>query len=399
MLNSTLFGGTSSDYGSSIAVDAAGNVYVAGIATSHDIPTTNAVQSAHGGLADIFVAKIDLSLGRLVYSTYLGGRGIEGASSIAVDPTGNLYLTGLTSSPEFRTVKPLQPNHGGGLFDAFVTKLDHSGSQVVYSTFLGGSGEDRAFRIAVDAAGNAYVTGDTDSTDFRVMNAVQSANGGSADAFAAKLNPSGTQLVYSTYLGGSGIDGGTSIAVDPAGSALVAGFTASTDFRLVNPIQPASGGGYDGFIAKISATGSALEYSTSLGGSGTDSAFGVAANSSSAYVMGVTDSTSFPTAAPFQAVNGGGAADIFIARIMTGPRINGALIDGKKLIVTGSGFDQGAKVLVDGQEQKTRNDDQNPSGVLIANKAGKKIKPGRTVTLQVRNSDGALSNELRFSRP
>ncbi len=400
ILNSTLFGGSTSDYGSSIAVDPAGNIYAAGIATSSDLPMANAIQSTHGGLVDMFAAKIDPSGSRLIYSTYLGGIGIEGASSIAVDPAGNLYLTGLTSSPNFRTVNALQSAHGGGLFDAFVTKLNPSGTQIIYSTYLGGGGEDRAFRIAVDSSGSAYVTGDTDSTNFPLANAAQPLKGGSADAFVAKLNPSGNQLVYSTYLGGSGIDGGTAIALDSSGSAYVTGFTASTNFPTANPIQQVFGGAYDGFISKLSSSGSALEYSTYLGGSGIDSGFGIAVDASrNAYVMGVTDSANFSVANAFQATYGGGTADLFIAKIRSGPTITNAMVDGKSLLVFGSGFDSGAKILVDGQAQKSANDDQNSAGALIGKKAGKKIKRGETATLQVRNSDGTLSNEFRFTRP
>jgi hypothetical protein len=400
ILNSTLFGGTIGDYASSIAVDAAGSVYVAGIATSPDLPMAGAIQPQTGGLVDAYVVKIDPSGNRLVYSTYLGGLGIEGASSIAVDSAGNVYLTGLTSSPNFRTVNALQAAHGGGLFDAFVAKLNPSGTQLVYSTYLGGSGDDRAFRIAVDTAGSAYVVGDTNSTNFPVANAAQRANGGSADAFVAKLNPSGSKLVYSTYLGGSGIDGGTAIAVDAAGSAYVAGFTASTNFPVANPIQATFGGSYDGFVARLSTSGSALDYSTYLGGNGVDSAFGVASDSAgSVYVMGVTASTNFPVANAFQKTNAGGTADLFIAKISSGPALTDAMISGKNLLVFGSGFDAGAKILLSGEQQKTRNDDVNPTGALFGKKVGKKITPDETVTLQVRNSDGALSNELRFTRP
>ncbi len=397
---STHLGGSSSDYASSIAVDPAGNIYVAGIATSPNFPVTNAIQSSHSGLVDMFAAKIDPSGNRLLYSTYLGGAGIEGASSIAVDSAGNLYLTGLTSSGDFRTVNPLQASHGGGLFDAFVAKLNTSGTQIIYSTYLGGGGEDRAFRIAVDSGGSAYVTGDTDSTNFPITNGAQQVNGGSSDAFAAKLNPSGNQLIYSTYLGGSGIDGGTALAVNSSGNAYVAGFTASTNFPTINPIQQSLGGGYDGFVAKLSSSGSMLEYSTYIGGSGIDSGFGIAADASgNAYVMGVSDSTNFPTATPFQSANGGGTADLFIAKIRTGPTITAAMIQGKKLFVSGGGFDDGAKIRLNGEQQKTANDEQSPATMLVAKKAGKKIERGQTVTLQVRNSEGSLSNELGFTRP
>jgi beta-propeller repeat-containing protein/IPT/TIG domain-containing protein len=396
---STLLGGSVSDYGSSIAVDSAGNVYVAGIATSPNFPIANALQQTPGGLVDAYAAKFDPAGSRLLYSTYLGGAGIDGASSIAVDAGGNAYLTGVTSSPDFRTVNPLQASHGGGLFDAFVVKLNPSGSTISYATYLGGSGEDRGLRIALDSTGSAYATGDTDSPNFPMANATQPSKGGSADAFVAKLSPSGNQLAYSTYLGGSGLDGGTAIAVDAAGAAYVTGFTASPNFPMVSPLQQVFGGGYDGFIAKLSSTGTALDYSTYLGGSGIDSVFGVAADLTGAYVMGVTDSVNFPNASPMQPVFGGGTADVFVAKIKSsGLSISRAEIQGKNLLIFGSGFDAGAKILLNGEQQKTRNDDVNPTGALFGKKVAKKITPGETITLQVRNSDGALSNEFRFTR-
>jgi hypothetical protein len=398
IINSTLMGGSTGDFGSSIAVDSAGNIYVAGIVTSPDFPMANALQPAFGGSTDVYAAKIAPTGDRLLYSTYLGGAGIEGASSITVDSSGNIYLTGLTSSTEFRAVNALQSVHGGGLFDSFVAKLNASGNEIIYSTFLGGTGEDRAFRVATDSAGNAYITGDTDSTNFPVLNAAQQSNRGSTDAFAAKIGPTGN-LLFSTYLGGSGLDGGTAIAVDAAGSIYVTGFTASSDFPAVNPLQQNFKGRFDGFIAKLKSSGSTLDYSTYFGGSGIDSVFGAAAGVAGIYVMGVTDSTDFPLLNPLQPSYAGGASDLFIASIKSGPVITDAMVEGKKLIVSGSGFDSRAKILINGDEQKTVNDEQNPTGRLIAKKAGKKIKRGESVMLQVRNSDGTLSSEFSFSRP
>ncbi|HEU4388932.1 MAG TPA: SBBP repeat-containing protein, partial [Blastocatellia bacterium] len=398
LLSSTLLGGSVNDYGSSIAVDNSGSIYVAGIATSSDFPTANPIQPSIGGFADLYVAKLDPSVNRLVYSTFLGASGIEGASSIAVDQSGSVYVTGLTSSTGFRTVNAVQARHGGGFFDAFVTRLNPSGSQIVYSTYLGGAGQDRAFKIAVDSTGSAYVTGDTDSIDFPVANAIQRTFGGASDAFAAKLGPSGNQLVYSTYLGGSGIDGGTAISVDSAGNASVAGFTASTNFPTASALQPGLSGAYDGFVAEMNTSGAAMNYSTYLGGSGVDSTFGVASNGN-ACVVGVTDSTNFPVVNALQPANRGGTGDLFIAKITAGPAISNAAFSGKNLIVTGSGFDRGATILVNGQPQRTRNDDQNPATILIGKKFTSLIAPGQTVTLQVRNSDGLLSSQFRFTRP
>jgi hypothetical protein len=259
-------------------------------------------------------------------------------------------------------------------------------------------------RIAVDSAGNAYASGDTDSADFPVVAGVQPTYAGGADAFVAKLNPSGDQFVYSTYLGGTGLDGSTAIAVAPDGSVLVSGFTNSRDFRTVDPVQRSFGGGeFDAFIASFNASGTTLEYATYLGGTGLDSGFGIAVNAvGNAYLMGMTDSTDFPTASPMQRSNGGGSSDLFIARIgggvSTGPRIDGASLRGKQLVVDGAGFESRAKILLNGVAQKTASDDQNPAARLIAKKGGKKISRGETVAIQVRNPDGTLSNELSFTR-
>jgi hypothetical protein len=367
-----------------------------------NFPVVNALQPSQGGEADIYIAKLDQAGTQLLFSTYLGGAGNDGATSIALDSAGNVLLTGVTSSQNFRTMNPLQAAHGGGLFDAFVAKVNSSGTQLIYSTYLGGSGEDRAFRIAADTAGSAYVTGDTDSTDFPAANALQRNIGGSSDAFTLKLGPQGTELIYSTYLGGSGIDGGTAVAVAPSGDVYVTGFTASTDFPTENPLQQSHGGGsFDGFITKLNPSGAALDYSTYIGGSDIDAGFAIAVDSSgNTYVMGQTASVNFPTASPFQPSYGGGASDLFVARITSAsaPHIKDASVSGKKLFVIGNGFDSGARILLNGETQKTRNDEQDPAAMLIAKKSGKRIAPGQTVTLQVRNSDGTLSNPFSFTR-
>ena len=254
LVYSTYLGGTGSDDGKSIAIDSGGNVYLAGITTSTDFPTMNPIQSSnHSGLADAFIAKINASGSALVYSTYLGGSGDDEAKGIAVDNTGNAYVTGDTSSTNFPTLNPLQSSYGGGAFDAFITTVNASGSALVYSTYLGGSSDDYGTGIAVDGSGNAYLTGDTTSTDFPVTNALQTTHGGSDDAFVTEINAAGSALVYSTYLGGSGSDIGKGIAVDSSGNAYLTGYTLSTNFPTVNPIQPSSGGFYDAIVVKIKA--------------------------------------------------------------------------------------------------------------------------------------------------
>ncbi|MBS1786939.1 MAG: SBBP repeat-containing protein [Acidobacteria bacterium] len=242
---STYLGGSLDDEGRAIAVDAAGNAYVTGGTSSANFPTANALDATNTARErSAFVSKLNAAGTALIYSTYLGGNSSDEGYGIAVDAGGNAYVTGVTRSSDFPLKNPLQSAPGGG-DDAFVVKLNPAGSALVYASFLGGSEEDGGQGIAVDAAGNAYLTGYTRSTNFPTANPLQANNagGGNRDAFITKLNPAGTALVYSTYLGGSSGDEGRGIAVDAAGNAHVAGQTFSTNFRTVNPLQPAMGGG------------------------------------------------------------------------------------------------------------------------------------------------------------
>ncbi len=323
LVYSTYLGGNSEDFGRGIAVDGSGNAYVVGYTLSSNFPTANALQPANGGNSDAFVAKLNATGSALLYSTYLGGNDGEVGFDIKVDDFGNAYVTGQTSSINFPTANALQPTFGGGYSDAFVAKLNASGSSLLYSTYLGGNDFDFGSGIAVDDAGNAYMTGRTSSINFPTANALQPTfGGGNSDAFVAKLNATGSALLYSTYLGGSFDDGGSGIAVDVSGNAYVIGTTFSSNFPMTGPLQPTFGGGNsDAFVAKLNATGSALLYSTYLGGSGDDSGSGIAVDASGNYYMtGGTTSTNFPTANALQPVNGSGGSlgflyDAFITKL------------------------------------------------------------------------------------
>jgi Bacterial Ig-like domain (group 3)/Beta-propeller repeat len=272
-----------------------------------------------GGYYDAFVTKLNPTGSALVYSTYLGGSSIEAGRGIAVDSSGNAYVIGNTGSTDFPTKNPLQPVWGGDYDDAFVTKLNPTGSALVYSTYLGGSSGDEGNGIAVDSSGNAYVTGYTGSADFPTKNPLQPANAGGEDAFVSKINAAGSALVYSTYLGGTGgTDVGNGIAVDSSRNAYVTGYTDSTDFPTMNPLQAANGGnGYsDAFVAKINPTGSALVYSTYLGGSSQDFGNGIAVDSAgNAYVTGTTSSTDFPTTTNAVQPAGDDNLDAFVTKL------------------------------------------------------------------------------------
>ena len=247
------------------------------------------------------------------YSTYLGGNGIDGASSIAVDATGSTYITGSTSAPDFPTVGPFQTDRSGG--DAFVTKLNPAGNAIVYSTYLGGitNGTDTAHAIAIDAAGAAYVTGTTSSTDFPLVNPVE-ANSSGDDAFLTKLSPAGNSLVYSTYLGGLQGDAAFGVAVDTAGVAWIAGVSDSTDFNTVNPIDTSTPGPHL-FISRFSALG-ALTFSTKLGGTSYEKEPTVAVDpSGAAYVTGTTGSVDFDTVNPYEVDSGDHDEDAFVTKL------------------------------------------------------------------------------------
>jgi hypothetical protein len=329
LVYSTYLGGSFSDVSIGIAVDAAGDAYVTGQTQSPDFPTQNPLQPAIGGgdcggipCNDAFVTKLNAAGSALVYSTYLGGSGDDYCWwGITVDPAASAYVTGYTVSPDFPTQNPLQPALGGPFGgDAFVAKLNPAGSALLYSTYLGGSGDEVSNSIEVGPTGSTYVTGVTDSFDLPTKNPLQPALSGETDAFVAKLNPAGTTLVYSTYLGGSSFDGGLSIAVDSAGNAYVTGSAQSTDFPTQKPVQPALSGEADAFVTKLNATGSALVYSTYLGGSGGDIGLGIVADTSgNAYLTGYTDSTDFPTQNPVEPAFGGGVFDAFVAKIESAP--------------------------------------------------------------------------------
>jgi hypothetical protein len=288
---STYLGGSGTDEGQAIAVDAAGDAYVTGYTSSTNFPTAaGAFQTSYGGgAADAFVAKLNPTGTALVYSTYLGGTGNDYGQGIAVDAAGDAYVTGLTASANFPTTPgAYQRSFGGGSgYDAFVTQLNPTGTALVYSTYLGGSNHDYGDGIAVDAAGNAYVTGGTSSANFPTTAGALRTSYGAVygNAFVTKLNPTGTALVYSTYLGGTSNDYGNGIAVDASGDAYVTGHTDSTDFPITpGAYQTAFG---NAFMAKLNPTGTALVYSTYLGGSGDDQGHGIAVDADgNAYVTG-----------------------------------------------------------------------------------------------------------------
>src|SRR5690606_29611503 len=227
---STFLGGGSNDQGTSIAADSVGNVYVTGATQSTEFPTTpGTVDTSHNGNYDVFVTKLNAAGTALIYSTFIGGSGSDIAYDIAVDASGNAFITGSTVSQSYPTTTgAYDTTFNGGTFDVFVTKLNATGSALVYSTFIGGSDDDTGLSIAIDPSGNAYVTGYTvdDVTDFpTTTGAYDTLHNGGSDVFVSKLDAAGAILTYSTFLGGNNDENGLGIAVDASGNAFVAGFT------------------------------------------------------------------------------------------------------------------------------------------------------------------------------
>ncbi|MEG3839353.1 SBBP repeat-containing protein, partial [Microcoleus sp. herbarium14] len=359
----TFFGASGSSLGNGIKVDSSGNAYVVGPTYGSFPTTTNAYQPTYGGGLDGFLAKVNPTGSALVYSTYLGGNNIDDAKAIALDNSGNVWVTGNTNSTNF----PGANNDLSiGIFKAFVSRFNVDGA-LTYSTYLGGSGEDKGNDIAVDSSGNAYVVGYTSSTDFPTVSPIQAANGGGAkDAFVTKISANNS-LAYSTYLGGSGEENGDRITVDSAGNAYVTGNTTSTNFPTKNAIQSISGGGQDAFVTKINSSGSTLVDSTYLGGSGNDFGSGIAVDTNGAvYVTGGTASTNFPTANPLQAANGGGASDAFITKIIPGgPQVKIVESGGSTNVAESGTTDTYTVVLTN----------QPTANVAIALNTGTQIKP------------------------
>ncbi len=317
--------GSAEEGGRDITVDGAGQAYVTGVAASYLFPVTGgAFQTIKGGASnDVFVTKLAPNGASLVYSTFLGGASSNYGEGIAVDTAGHAYVTGWTKSTNFpTTTNAFQPTYAGNYSDAFVAKLNPNGTGLVYSSYLGGGqgsvvAQDKGFAIAIDDAGNAYVTGATSSSDFpTTTTSFQPSFAGNGDAFIVKVTPDGSALVYSTFLGSPGTDFGFGIAVDACGQVVVTGSTDSPSFPLKMSLQPTLNGTLDAFVTKVTAKGSKLIYSSLLGGSNQELGYSIALDMfGHAFVIGQTSSSNFPTKNPFQAVFGGGYQDTFVARI------------------------------------------------------------------------------------
>lgn len=299
-----------------LAVDAAGNAYLGGLTNSNKFPVKNAYQATYqGGRNDGYLVKLAPTGKRLLFSTYLGGKGHDAVTGVAVDAAGAVYLTGETDSPNFPLANPIQKKLGGARrLDAFVTKLAPTGKSLVYSTYLGGSDFDRGVGIAVDEAGGAYVTGLTESLNFPLVQPLQAKNRGNNDFYVSKVAPDGRSLSYSTFLGSATFDLPKDIAVGKDGCAVVVGYSGGS-FPVKNAFQSVRKGSRDAVVAKLSATGKALVFSSFLGGVESDIARGVAVRDDGVIaVVGDTESAGFPRKGAVQTARKG-FRDGFVALI------------------------------------------------------------------------------------
>jgi len=353
----TYLGGSADDFVSSVTVDTNGNAFMTGFTDSPDFPTANALYPQISGVinqktkaypGDAFIAQLDASGSNLVYSTYLGGAGLDVANSIALDASGNAYVAGTTTSSNFPTLNPVvfrlagstNPvlNQLAGTNNAFVTELSAGGSNLIFSTYLGGKNYDVAEGVAVDSGGNIYVTGFTLSTNFPTTNALSAALNQNVkdknksvpyDGFVSQLEPGGSHLVYSTYLGGTNNDVAYKIACDTDGNAYVTGFSGSPDFpntttnvlglySMVSSNKNNSGD-VDAFLTKLDPAGAVI-YSAFFGGKKGDISYGVAVDPlGNAFVTGTTFSNDFPTNNTADALRTklSGSSDLFVTGFNT----------------------------------------------------------------------------------
>jgi hypothetical protein len=308
---STYLGGSGDDLGTGAAVDQSGNVYVVGTTSSANFPTVAPALGGRQGTQDAFVTKLNAAGNAVLYSTYLGGAAEDSGQGIAVSSDGVATVTGDTASANFPRFSAAQSTFGG-ITDAFVTRLNADG-QPVYSTYLGGSDADVGNGIAVDEGGNAYVSGVTSSPS--MPGTAANVLSGPSDAFVTKLSTDGSTVSYTRYLGGGDFDVASAVDITSSGEAVVVGFTFSTDFPRVGPIQNNLRGTNDAFVSRVSADGATLQYSTYLGGTGDfDEARGVAVDADgNAYVVGTTYSGDFPVASGFQ-LTAPGSGDAFVTK-------------------------------------------------------------------------------------
>ena len=344
----TYIGGSGDDYANGIAVDGNGGIYVVGSTSSSDFPVVSgSFDTTFNGGSDVFALRLGSGGTTLQYSTFLGGSDQDEGETLAVDTTGQAYVAGYTRSANFPTTAgSLDPTHNGGS-DAFAVRLGVNGNTLDYATYVGGGGDDNAYEMAVDANERVSIAGATASNNFPTTPGAfdTSYNGGSEDAFVIRLNSTGDQLVFGTFLGGAGLDHGVGVAVDDGGRTYITGTTGSSNFpTTTGSFDSTYNGGTDVFIARLNSTASALDYAGFLGGGNQESSFAIAADTvGRATAVGSTRSGDFPvTSTAFDTSYNGGPNDAFVARVSAdGTRLESATFVG------GANSDDGYTIALD----------------------------------------------------
>ena len=409
LVYSTYIGGPGFDEARGIASDGGGRTYVTGFAASGFPTTPNAFQRMGDG-SDAFVLAIRHS-GTVDYSTYIGGSGVDEGHAVAVDLTGRAFLTGQTTSDDLPTSPTAAQSSIGGGIDCFIAELSADGASLSYCSYLGGTEADVGRAIAMDSIGNVYLAGQAAAGFPTTAGSMQSNVSGFLDAFVAKVDIASGLLVYSTYLGGSGdvrfgcpefcvIEGALALVVDGEGNAYAAGQTVSKDFLTLNssgiPARKPARGASAGFVTKLGPTGTVL-LSAFVGGRADETARGLARDSAgNIYLVGYTTSTDFPvTPGSFQGTAFAGAG--FVTKLAA-PLITEVTVKNHDVIVRGQYFDNGAVILLDGLQQRTKYKASATTPTLVGKRLADMIPVGMTVVLRVRNSDGTVSPEFQFTR-
>jgi PKD repeat protein len=354
----TYLGGSGDEQGLGIAVDSGGNATLTGYTLSCNFPVLNPYQPIKYNCCcdpDAFVTKIYANGSALAYSTFLGGNGTDVGQAVVLNGTGSAIVTGYTTSLDFPNVTPFQQNLSGGS-DVFVTNVFYDGSgdaSLAFSTYLGGESNDQGKGIALDSSENIFLTGFTKSQYFPTLNYFRQNLSGVQDAFVTKMDPTASALIYSTYLGSLGAETGNGIAVDSMGYAVVAGDTQSSTFWVTpNAFQKIRKGIQDGFVTRMSFTGSGLNFSTYIGGSDLDSCAGIVVDANDrAVITGYTDSMDYPVKDAFYPTRTGFVSDAFVTRFYQ----NGSALDfstymGGKYYdqATGIARDSGSNITITG---------------------------------------------------
>jgi hypothetical protein len=351
-LNSS-FGGSELEEIFGVAHDSQGNIWATGVTASPDLPVAGAIDGSYGGMGDTFILKYDKA-GNLLFATYLGGADFEQSWGMTLDKAGNAYIVGNTKSADFPRVGGLQRPLAGDR-DAYLVKLNPTGSRIIFSTLLGGRETDWGYSVQLDAKGAIYVAGETESPDFPVVSAVQPTYKGGEDGFVTKLTPDAKTIIYSTFVGGGNHERIWGIAVDRQGRAYLAGQTGSPNFPTVKAFQRTYGGGRtDAFMTALSADGKKFLYSTYAGGTSMDQGFAVAVDAKgNARFVGGAGNSSFPVRQAIQSAFAGGPSDSFVLGLSKTGSLQFSTLLGGSLgdAAFAVGLDAKANIYVTGQTE------------------------------------------------